>query len=957
MIYRFGEFELDVDRFELRRGGALLEVQPRVLEVLLYLVEHRERLVARAELLAAVWAGTRVEEASLYRAIAIGRRLLGEAAGAADPIRTLQGKGYRFAAEVTTLEPGVRSAATALPGRADALATLDQALERARAGERQLVVVSGEAGIGKTSLLAAFSAELGPARDIAYTAGQCLEPLESDPYSPLLEAVGRLCRRTGSDAVETLRSRAPSWLAQLPAFGAEGERGELAGRSKGATRERLTEELADAFEDLAARRPLVLVLEDLHWCDRATLGLLAALAQRPEPARLLVVATVRTGEPAAAAGPLWKLLAELKGKRRCQELALRPLAVGEVGEVLGARLGGETPPAGAARWLAERSAGNPLFVHHLIDFALERRLLGSAAGSASGEPTLDGDEGVPGNLRELIESQLDALGPANLALLEAASAAGAEFTAAEAAAATEAEAGAVEDACDELARRSLFLARAGVSEWRDGTLAARFRFRHVLHREVLYARLAPARRRAMHLRIGRRLEAGAAGASAEIALSLARHFDQGGDAAAAVRHYASCVETAARRHAGHEAKELAERGLTLLPRLAEGERDAAELALRFALAPALPAALGLTDPALDANLARAQQLCERTGDGERRLAVLWSRCYARYQAGEAEQALAFAEQLLDAAQTLGRPAFEVLARDALAISHHKLCRFAESERHAEAALALYDPARHGELAGWIGQDVGVDAAITSAFNLWYLGRPGAAGARIDEAVERARRSGHAYSLVLALCYAAAFHVMSEEWPRAREQAEQALERARAERLPALRAFAELMRGASLPKQADRLGAMMGALQGMPSGGEDAARATGTTGVRALFVGALAELGLRDLALGELANAFEAAVRSGEPHHVPGLHVLRAGLLEDDAEAGRELETALAAAQDLGLRMAELQAATELARWRARCGRGAEARALLEPRVGALAGEPDVPLLQRARTLLAELGAG
>ena len=99
------------------------------------------------------------------------------------------------------------------------------------------------------------------------------------------------------------------------------------------------------------------------------------------------------------------------------------------------------------------------------------------------------------------------------------------------------------------------------------------------------------------------------------------------------------------------------------------------------------------------------------------------------------------------------------------------------------------------------------------------------------------------------------------------------------------------------------------------------------------------------------------MRSGEPHHVPGLHVLRAGLLEDDAEAGRELETALAAAEDLGLRMAELQAATELARWRARCGRRVEARALLEPRVAAVAGEPDVPLLQRARTLLAELGAG
>jgi hypothetical protein len=270
------------------------------------------------------------------------------------------------------------------------------------------------------------------------------------------------------------------------------------------------------------------------------------------------------------------------------------------------------------------------------------------------------------------------------------------------------------------------------------------------------------------------------------------------------------------------------------------------------------------------------------------------------------------------------------------------------------ALALYEPERDAELTAWIGQDVGVDAAITSAFNLWYLGRVRAAGARIAEAVERARRSGHGYSRVFALCYAASFHVMSEDFPQAFAEAEEAMALARAERLPALRAFAELMRGAALPRTEERLAAMVGALRSLTPNEEDASRATGTAGVRALFVGALMEHGLRDLALGELANAFEAVARSGESHYVPGLHVLRAGLLDDDAATGEELETALAAAQELGLRMAELQAATELARWRARCGRAAEARALLEPRVKALEDEPCVPLIERARTLLAQL---
>ena len=96
VIHRFGEYELDAERFELSRAGALLDVQTRVLEVIEYLVRHRDRLVPRAELQAAVWAGVRVEEDSLYRAIAIARRLLETGAGVAEPIQTVRGKGYRW---------------------------------------------------------------------------------------------------------------------------------------------------------------------------------------------------------------------------------------------------------------------------------------------------------------------------------------------------------------------------------------------------------------------------------------------------------------------------------------------------------------------------------------------------------------------------------------------------------------------------------------------------------------------------------------------------------------------------------------------------------------------------------------------------------------------------------------------------------------------------------------------
>ena len=942
VIYRFGksgEFELDARGFELRRDGALLEAEPKVLELLLHLVRHADRLVTREELLAEVWREVHVEESSLYRAVAIARRLVGQRDGADAPIRTVRGRGYRFAADVHAAEaPPERSGGTDLPGRAGALASLGASLERARAGKRQLVVVSGEAGLGKTSVVDAFLAGLR-AEDVLATTGQCLVPHEGgEPYSPLLEALARLCRRAGEPVLAALRSRAPAWLAQLPGDAASGDRALFASRARGATRERLVEELADALDEIAGWRPLVLVLEDLHACDRATLGLLAALAQRREPAALLVIGTVRTGDPASPAEPLWKLLGELKGRGCCAELALAPLDEADVAALVRARAAGAEPDAARVGWLARRSAGNPLFVQALLDSA-----------AAPGEGTE-----LPESLAERLELQIRALAPEDARLLEAASAAGLEFSAAEAAAAHGEGLVAVEEACDELARRALFLTRAGVAEWPDGTIAARFRFRHALHREVLATRIAPARSRELHRRLAARLELAHGAAADGVAAVLADHCERAGDARGAVRHYGGAVAAAARRHAGHEAHALAVRALALLPRLPADEAGEAELAVRFALLPVLPDALGFGHAEVEVNLARAQELCEAAGDGERRLAVLWSRCHARFHAGAPEEAVAYAEQLLRAARELGRPAFELLAHDALAMAHHKACRVEQALAHAEEVLARHDPEAHEQLTEWIGQHVGVNAAVSSAFGLWYLGRVAAAKQRMDEALAQARTSEHGFTLVLALCYGASFALGAEDYARARTLAEEAMACAERERLPGHRWFALLLRGASLSREEGRLGAMVAALGDVRSFAVP--QATGESGVRGLFAVALAADGHRELALAQIAEALAAADRSGERHHVPGLHLLRASLEQDDAEVERALEAALDTGAALRLPLAQVQAATEVARFRARCARRAEAHALLAPLVAERAGEPDVPILARARTLLAELRA-
>jgi hypothetical protein len=153
--------------------------------------------------------------------------------------------------------------------------------------------------------------------------GQCLAHRgAAEPYLPLLDALGRLCREPRGEAwVELLNQRAPAWLVQMPWLVPEAALAALEQRVVGVTRERMLREIGEALKFVTAQRPLVLILEDLHWSDPATLDLLSWLARRPEPARLLVIGTYRTGDPLASEHPLREVVQELRIRGLCVALA------------------------------------------------------------------------------------------------------------------------------------------------------------------------------------------------------------------------------------------------------------------------------------------------------------------------------------------------------------------------------------------------------------------------------------------------------------------------------------------------------------------------------------------------------------------------------------------------------------------------------------------------------------
>ena len=303
---------------------------PKAFAVLHYLVAHAGRLVTQEELLEAVWPETYVQPEVLRNHIFDIRRALGDSPQAPRFVETLPRRGYRFIAAVRDLagaEPAELPAAAPAPlvGRARALGALREYLQQAVRGQRQLVLVTGEPGSGKTALVDAFQRQaIREVPGLRLARGQCVEGYGgTEACYPMLEALGQLCR--SGAVVQTLATHAPTWLVQFPALVTPEHRATLQRELLGATRARMLRELNAALETLTATSPLLLVIEDLQWVDPATVDLLAALARGRGPAHLLLFGTYRTGDVALADHPLQALTAELLVHGLCHELPLEPL--------------------------------------------------------------------------------------------------------------------------------------------------------------------------------------------------------------------------------------------------------------------------------------------------------------------------------------------------------------------------------------------------------------------------------------------------------------------------------------------------------------------------------------------------------------------------------------------------------------------------------------------------------
>ena len=313
-----------------------------------------------------------------------------------------------------------------------ALACLHTAWAQVRQGQRQVVFVTGEPGIGKTAVVEAFMAQISTDPTVWLAQGQCVEQYGTgEAYLPILEALGQLCQLPhGERLVALLRQQAPTWLGQMPWLLTSEDRDRLHDELHGITRARMLRELATVLDTLTADTPLVLVLEDLHWSDYATLDLLAFLARRYTPAQLLMLGTYRPVEVIVQEHPLQTVVYELQRQGHGREIALESLSAGAVATYLTTRFPAQQFPDGLATWLHRHTDGMPLFLVTLVASWVARGILTAQENRWRLTVELAHLEmEVPEGLRPLLEQQIARLAPAARQMVEVASLAGVEFAA------------------------------------------------------------------------------------------------------------------------------------------------------------------------------------------------------------------------------------------------------------------------------------------------------------------------------------------------------------------------------------------------------------------------------------------------------------------------------------------------------------------------------------------------
>jgi serine/threonine protein kinase/tetratricopeptide (TPR) repeat protein len=573
-------------------------------------------------------------------------------------------------------------------GREKELAKLEASLSSAMQGNGRVLMVSGEPGIGKTALTRMFVYRARKKNaDLALARGACVEQYGAgEAYLPFLDALGSLLQSPGRERVVALmRRHAPTWCLQFPAVFSSGAMDQILREATGASKDRMLRELGDALAALTAETPVLLLLEDMHWTDPASVDMLRHLAERAHGQRLLLLVTARPEDIERNNPTLKKCYTEMHARGICEEIALQVLRIEDVAAYLDAYFAPNEFPAGLASVIHNKSEGHPLFATGAIQILAERGDIVNTNGAWKLKQPLEQMElDVPVSVRSMIEKKVGLLSDEQRQALQYASIEGEVFTSTVLAALLEADELELEERLDVLGKLHRLIHAEGEEELPDGSVATVYRFTHALYQNFIYDQLLSKRRVLLHRRAGETLERVYAGQHARVAGALATHFERGRDFVKAIVFLIQAGDTALSRYANAEAVSLFSRGLELVGKLPEGQQ-AEQRALLLRKRALAQMALGRLKEAGE-DYRAMREVCRAAGDAEGECRALLGICYVAHNIRDLPTMEQYSPEARALAERIGNRAMLAEADNVWAIYQMLSGELAQAEAAFERSI-------------------------------------------------------------------------------------------------------------------------------------------------------------------------------------------------------------------------------------------------------------------------------
>ncbi len=778
------------------------------------------------------------------------------------------------------------AATTPLPmvGRTAELQRLLGCWRRVTQGEMHLALILGEPGIGKSRLAEELFQYCSHYPQGLAVRARCYVGQGRLAYGPVAEWLRtepmRLARaQLPKPQLAELARVLPEILIDSPEIAFPQP------LTESWQRRHLCEALNAAFG--IGPKPLLLLIDDLQWCDQDSFEWLHHFCRAGAVGRTLVLGTVRP-EETGRGHPLAGLVSELRQSGQLSEFPLAPLSVEESAALAVQVAGRECDHAFLVR-LYQASKGNPLFVVESVRAALEDQASHTS---------------MPPRVQAVIAARLAQLSPPAVELAGLCAAIGRPFSFDLLAKAADWDEDSLTRALEELWQRRIINALG----------AGAYDYSHDVLREVAYAELSPIRRRSWHQRVARALEELHASDLESVSGWLAGHYDAAGMAEHAIRNYRVAASVAKQRFADAEAADLLRRALQLCRESPEtAKRDQEELELLVALGPSLVTTHGFSTSVVGRTYERGLQLSRRLGDRKHSFSLVSGAFVFHIVRGQLEESRRLAQDCVDEASRDDALTVEMAGRFLLGTSLFHLGRLASSLEQLELAVPDSGSTSPPALAFFVGRDVRIFCHSYLSHLFWQLGHAEKAAARSEEAIARARELSNPFSLAVALDYATMLDVFRQDGKRALTRAAEASAVCGKYGLTYYLAWAELLAGWATAVEGDTAAGLIQLRQGL-----DALKAPGVELRLPFYYGLLAEVcglaGQAGEALASIASAFAFQSKNGELWSEPELHRIHGDVLlrsGNPSQAGISYGRAIETARQTGAHLLELRAAARL----------------------------------------------